>query len=101
MKSSTSCRDAFCLTTSWAVSTEPQFPDLFDRQSEQEEVLCPHFLPDLHVGAVECTDGERAVQRELHVTGAAGLLARHGDLLGQIPAWIDVLSVLHAEIGEK
>jgi hypothetical protein len=42
------------------------------------------LLADLDVGAVEGADRERAVQRELHVAGAGGLLAGGGDLLGQV-----------------
>ena len=33
--------------------------------------------------------------------GAAGLLAGHGDLFGQIPGRVDMLSALHAEIWQE
>ena len=42
-------------------------------------------LADLHVGAVERADGERAVHRELHVAGAGRLLAGGRDLLARGP----------------
>src|SRR5215469_9182917 len=83
------------------VSAALQFPDLLDRQPEQEEVLCANFLADLHIGTVKGTDREGAVESKLHVAGTAGLLAGHGDLLGQIPGWVDMLSALHAEIRQE
>jgi hypothetical protein len=46
----------------------------------------PDLLADLDVGAVERADGERAVERQLHVAGARGLLAGGGDLLGEVGA---------------
>jgi hypothetical protein len=40
--------------------------------------------PDLDVGAVVGADRQRAVEGELHVAGARGLLAGERDLLGQV-----------------
>ena len=58
--------------------------DLLGGHAEEEEVLGPHLLADLHVRAVERADGERAVERELHVAGARGFLAGGRDLFGQV-----------------
>jgi hypothetical protein len=44
----------------------------------------PTSFADLDVGAVQGADGQRAVERELHVAGARGLGAGGGDLLGQV-----------------
>ena len=57
---------------------------LIGGQAEQEEVLGPHMLADLDIGAVQRADGQRAVHGELHVAGARGLLPRRADLFGQI-----------------
>jgi len=51
------------------------------RQTEKEEILGTDFLANLDVRPVERPDGERAIQRELHVAGAARLFPRGGNLL--------------------
>ena len=38
--------------------------------AEEEQVLLTHGLGDLDVGTVECTDGQRPVEGELHVARA-------------------------------
>src|SRR5665647_1318421 len=53
-------------------------------EPEEEEVVVADELADLDVRAVERADGECAVERELHVPGAGGLLAGERDLLGQV-----------------
>ena len=53
-------------------------------EAEEEDVLVPQHLVHLHVGAVQGADGHRAVHHELHIAGAAGLLAGGGDLLGEL-----------------
>ena len=70
-------------------------------EAEEEEILRADFLADFDVRAVERADGERAVERELHVAGAARFLAGGGDLLGQIGGGIDEVRVLHVEVGEE
>ena len=45
---------------------------------------CADALADLDIGAVQRADGQRAVQRELHVAGAGRLHAGGRDLLGQV-----------------
>ena len=59
------------------------------------------FLEDFDVGAVERADGERAVERELHVAGAGGFLARGGDLLGEIGRRDDALGERDAIVRQE
>ena len=49
--------------------------------SENVDVVLSHLIVNFHVGAVHGADGQRAVHHELHVAGAAGFLARRGELL--------------------
>src|SRR2546429_4677958 len=53
-------------------------------QAEEEEVLLPGLLRHLDRGAVARTDGQRAVHHELHVAGAARLVAGGRDLIGDV-----------------
>ena len=46
------------------------------RQAEDEDVVVADALADLDIGAVQRADGQRAVQRQLHVAGAGRLHAR-------------------------
>ena len=57
-----------------AITLAPGAVDLVRGQAEEEEVLVARLLADLDVGAVERADRHRAVQHELHVAGAGGLL---------------------------
>ena len=52
--------------------------------SENVDVVLSHLIVNFHVGAVHGADGQRTVHHELHVTGAAGLLARRGELLADL-----------------
>ena len=45
-------------------------------EPEDHDVVAAHMLHDLDIGPVQRADGERTVQRELHVAGAGGLHAR-------------------------
>ena len=58
--------------------------DLLGRGTKGVDVLVAHELGNLHVGAVECAQGQSAVEHELHVRGAARLLGGQADLLGDI-----------------
>ena len=69
--------------------------------AEDKDVLVAHLLADLDVGAVERADGERAVQGELHVARARGLLAGRGDLLGNVGRRDDLLRERHAVIRQE
>ncbi len=42
------------------------------------------MIADFDIGAVERADGQRAVQRQLHVAGAGGFHARGRNLFGQV-----------------
>jgi hypothetical protein len=66
------------------VCTSPAVRDLLGGQAEEEEVLLARLLGHLDGGAVARADGEGAVHHELHVAGAAGLVARGGDLVGDV-----------------
>ena len=58
-----------------------QCSSLIGMEAEEEHVLIAQHIVHLHVGAVQSTHGEGTVHHELHVAGAAGLLAGGGDLL--------------------
>ena len=69
----------------------PKLLHLVGVQTEEEDVLVAHFLVDLHIGAVQRAHGEGAVDHELHVAGAARLLAGDGDLLADFRGGHDEL----------
>ncbi len=60
-----------------------------------------HGIPDLDVGAVERTDGQRAVHGELHVAGAGCFLAGGGDLLAQVGRGINLLPQGDVVVGKE
>jgi hypothetical protein len=66
-----------------------------------KNVLRADFVADLDVGAVQRADGERAVQRQLHVAGAGGLGAGGGDLLGEVGGGNDQLGVGDVVVGDE
>ena len=66
--------------------------------AEEEEVLGADAFADLHVRAVERADGQRAVEGELHVAGAGGLLAGLRDLLVQVGGRDQVLGQAHVVV---
>ena len=57
---------------------------LLGGQAEDEDILGADMLADLDIGAVQRADGERAVERKLHVAGAGRFHAGGRNLLGQI-----------------
>ena len=57
---------------------------LLGGQAEQEEILFARFLGHFDRGAVARADGQGAVHHELHVAGAAGLVAGGGDLVRDV-----------------
>ena len=61
-----------------------QCSSLIGMEAEEEHVLIAQHIVHLHVGAVQSTHGEGTVHHELHVAGAAGLLAGGGDLLAHL-----------------
>lgn len=52
--------------------------------AKDEKVLLASLLSHLDVGSVHGTDGQAAIQHELHVASARGLSAGCGDLLGEV-----------------
>ena len=61
-----------------------QLCDLGLVHAEEEEVVVADEPADLDIGAVIGADGQGAVEGELHVPSAGGLLAGERDLLGQV-----------------
>jgi hypothetical protein len=58
--------------------------DFFRCQAEEEEVFLTSLPGHLDGGPVAGADGQGTVHHELHVTHAAGLVARGRDLLRHI-----------------
>ena len=66
-------------TRRWRRRIEPLAPALLHLmrlQPEDEDIVRADVLADLDIGAVERADGQRAVERELHVARAGGFHAR-------------------------
>ncbi len=61
-------------------------------EPEDEDILRTNLFPDLDVGAVHGADGERAVERELHVSGTGRFRSSGGNLLAEIGGWNDFFS---------
>ena len=78
-----------------------EVPGLVSGQSEQEEVVGADLITDFDVCAVQSSDGQGTVQRELHITGAGGLLASHRNLLGEVGSGIERLGVLDVVVREE
>lgn len=60
------------------------FVNVIHPHAKDEEVVLARLLSHLHVGSIHGSDGQRAVQHELHVASAGGLGAGCGDLLGEV-----------------
>ena len=102
MKSMTSRSAAFCFVViARPIAARFHLRDFGGGEAEEEEILRADFLADLDIRAVERADGERAVERKLHVAGAARFLAGGGDLLGQIGGGINEVRVLDIEVREE
>ena len=50
--------------------------DFFGRHAEDKDVFRTHGIANLDVGAVERADGQRTIERELHIAGAGGFHGR-------------------------
>ena len=75
--------------------------DLLRAQSEDEGILRPHFLHDLHVGSVHSSQCGSAVQHEFHVSCSGCLLGGRGNLLADICRRKDDLRIGHAVVLDK
>src|SRR5215831_17782187 len=64
-----------------ALTTLPHF---LGAQSENENVLLPDMVADLYVRAVERSDGQRTIQRELHIPCSGCFHSCRRDLLRKI-----------------
>src|SRR5690349_13471819 len=84
-----------------SISTPLHLSDFGGGEAEEEEIVRADFLADFDVRTVERADGERPVERELHVAGAARFHAGSRDLLGQIGGGINGVGVLHVEVGKE
>src|SRR5262249_41642420 len=56
---------------------------------------------NLHVGAVEGSDGQCSVHGELHVAGAGRLFTGGGNLLRKVGGRIDALAILDVKVGDE
>ncbi len=72
------------------VAVPAQLPHRLGGEAEDEDVVLPHGVADLDVGAVQGADGQRAVEGQLHVAGARGLGAGGGDLRREFGSRNDV-----------
>src|SRR4029453_598338 len=75
--------------------------DLFGSQAEDENVLGADGIANLDVRAVERADGQRTVQRQLHVARAGRFHAGGRDLLRQVRGRHDLLRQRHVVIGQE
>ena len=75
--------------------------DFLGGQAEQEEILRTHLVAYLDVGAVQRADGERPVQRQLHVARARGLGSGSGYLFGKIGSRNDAFGIGYIVIGDE
>ncbi len=60
------------------------FDHLLGAHAEDEDIVGADVIADFDIGAVERADGERTVERELHVAGARGFHAGGRYLLRQV-----------------
>ena len=74
---------------------------LWRGEAEEEEVVRADLVADLDVRPIQGADGERAVEGELHVAGAARFLAGSGDLLGEVRGGEDPLRQRDPVVGEE
>ena len=57
---------------------------LVGKQPEYENIFVAHSLVDFHVGSVHGAYGHGAVYHKFHIAGAAGFLARYGNLFADV-----------------
>jgi len=83
------------------VALGEQVGHFFNGETEDEDVFVTDFFLHFNVGAVECTDGECAVQGELHVTGTRGFGACGRNLFGEVCSRNDLFGERHAVVFEE
>src|SRR5882672_5842003 len=82
-------RLVFFVMLPWIVTALAQPSDLGCTVSEYEDVVRADRVAYLDVGSVLGPDGQRPIQRQLHIAGTRGLRTGGGNLLGQIRGWHD------------
>ncbi|CAH0326536.1 hypothetical protein SRABI106_04689 [Rahnella aquatilis] len=75
--------------------------DLIDGVTKDEDIVFPDLFSNLNVRAVECADGQRAVQCQFHVAGAGSFFTSGRNLLGNISRRDHQFSHGHAVIRNK
>ena len=83
------------------VAARPQCADLFRGKPEQKEILGSDLVANLDIGAIQRADGESAIERELHVAGAARLHSGRRYLLREIGRRINPLARGDVEVREE
>ena len=83
------------------VSRPSQRFNLLHCVAENEDVLLAHRFADFHIGSVKGADGQCAIQGELHVSRAGGLLTGRGDLFRDVRGGNDLLRQRNPVIGQK
>ena len=73
-----------CIELRRAVAAQPQLLDLLRCQTEDIHVLLAHSVQHFNVRAVQSTNGQRAVDHQLHAARAACFLTCKRDLLTDI-----------------
>jgi hypothetical protein len=89
------------MTSLASVSGAPALGDFIGLQAEDQHVFGANAISNFDVGAIECSDGERAVQRELHVAGPGRLHPGSGDLLGKIGGRNDRFGKADVVVGQE
>ena len=63
--------------------------------AEDIDVVVPHQLVNLHIGAIAGAQGHSSVQHEFHIARAAGLLAGQGNLLRDVTGGNQLFRITH------
>ena len=83
------------------VTLGEQVGHFFHGEAEDEDVFVAHFFLHFHIGTVERTDGECAVEGELHVTGTGSFGTGGGNLFGEVCGRNDLFGERHAVVLEE
>ena len=75
--------------------------DLIYGVAEDILVLPAGLLGDLHIGAVQRTQGHGAVEHQLHVAGAGSLCAGSRDLLGNVCRSYQLFRIGNVVVGNE
>src|SRR4249919_2347831 len=75
--------------------------DLVRGEPENENIVGADPVADFDVGAIQRADRQRAVQRELHVSGTGGFHTSGRYLFRQIGGRNDVLGKAHVVVGQE